>query len=489
VATRQPAGISLEKRRFISEYGKWLEQGTAALFIGAGLSKQAGYPDWRALLKDIAAELHVDLDQEHDLAGVVQWFINKSGKTRARIGQVVKDNFADKTDVPANHRILARLPVRHIWTTNYDRLIERAWELQRRHIDVKALRSDLNISDSWADTTLYKMHGTVAHPAEIVIATDDYELYRRQRGGFLQLLNGHLIGLHFLFLGFSFRDPNIGHLLGLIRETMDETPTQHYAIVRRPKTHVGTDADRIYEYEKSRHSHWIHDLQRYGINCIEVDEYDDVTTLLAELEASVARRSIFVSGSYPEALRDSQRELIETVSAAVGEIIASKDLRLVSGFGAVVGSSVVSGLLGEIYASGIPSLDRKLFLRPFPQMIPSGFDKQSFQQRYREDLIQQAGICVFIGGFRRINGAVEPALGVLQESEIALAEGKVLIPIAATGGAAAEIWTRIKNNGAGASAKLSEDIFKKLGERSMSPADIRATVDEAITSVRQLGIL
>jgi hypothetical protein len=48
-----------------------------------------------------------------------------------------------------------------VWTTNYDKLIERAWELQRRQIEVKAIRADLNISDSWADTTLYKMHGTV----------------------------------------------------------------------------------------------------------------------------------------------------------------------------------------------------------------------------------------------------------------------------------------------------------------------------------------
>jgi hypothetical protein len=76
-------------------------------------------------------------------------------------------------------------------------------------------------------------------------------------------------------------------------------------------------------------------------------------------------------------------------------------------------------------------------------------------------LIQQAGICVFIGGFRRIDGAVEPALGVLQESEIALAEGKVLIPIAATGGAAAEIWTRIKKNGAGGVSEAIRGYFPK----------------------------
>jgi hypothetical protein len=478
----------MERAQFINEYGKCLEQGTGALFIGAGLSKQAGYPDWRTLLKDIATELQINLDQEHDLAGVAQWFINKSGKTRTRIGQLIKESFPDKPDPPASHRILARLPVRHVWTTNYDRLVERAWELQRRQLEVKAIRADLNISDSWADTTLYKMHGTVAHPTEIVIATDDYELYRRKRGGFLQVLNGHLIGLHFLFLGFSFTDPNIGHLLGLIRETMEDTPTQHYAIVRKPKKGTSADAERLFEYDKSRHAHWIHDLQRYGINCIEVNEYEDVTSMLAELEASVARRSIFVSGSYPDGLRDEGRTAVESVASFVGEIIGRMDLRLVSGFGSTVGSAVVAGVLGQLYANGIPALDRKLFLRPFPQVIPTGFNRASFQRRYREDLIQQAGICVFVGGFKRSEGSLEPAPGVLQEFEIAKAQGKVLIPVAATGGSAAAIWSQIKNSGAGSLAKLPDAIFERLGATSASLEEMKATIMDAISSAREARI-
>ena len=66
----------MEKERFIAEFAGWLQQGTAALFVGAGLSRIAGYPDWRTLLKDIADELQIDLDQEHDLAGVAQRYIN-----------------------------------------------------------------------------------------------------------------------------------------------------------------------------------------------------------------------------------------------------------------------------------------------------------------------------------------------------------------------------------------------------------------------------
>ncbi|MGE3779877.1 MAG: SIR2 family protein [Pirellulaceae bacterium] len=468
----------MDRGTFITEYARCLEQGAAAFFVGAGLSRQAGYPDWRTLLKEIAAELKINLDQEHDLAGVAQWYINKSGRQRTRIAQTIKDSFPDKAEVPQAQRIMARLPVRHVWTTNYDRLIERAWELQRRSLDVKSIKSDLSVSSPWADTTLYKMHGSVEHPADIVIATDDYELYRQTRSGFLQVLNGHLIGLHCLFLGFSFTDPNIGHLLSIIRESMGEHATQHYAIVRKPQKGQSKEAEQLLPYELARHAHWVDDLQRYGIDCVEIDEFSEIDSILLELEAAVSRRSVLVSGSYPEDIRDEQRTCIERVATTVGSILAGLGMRLVSGFGLTVGSEVVSGMLGALYAQGVPSLDRSLYLRPFPLVTPEGFDQSAFRRRYREDMIQQAGICVFVGGIRQGANGPEIAPGVIEEYEIAKALGKMIIPVALTGGAAAEIWKRLNADGGATAAHLPDDIFARLGRTD-------ATVNEACAAVRE----
>jgi len=467
----------MDRKRFISEYAQWLEQSTAALFVGAGLSRQAGYPDWRSLLRDIANELKINLDQEHDLAGVAQWYVNKTGRQKTRIAQIVKTSFPDREEVPATHRIMARLPVRYVWTTNYDKLIERAWDLQRRRLDVKAIKSDLSISNPWADTTLYKMHGTIDHAGEIVIATDDYELYRQKRAGFLQILNGHLIALHCLFLGFSFTDPNIGHLLAIIRESMGEHASQHYAIIRRPQKGSGRDADQLWAYECARHAHWVDDMQRYGINCIEIDDYTEVEEILLEIEATVAGRSVFVSGSYPVDVVDQARHRLEEMSSKIGHIIAEKNLRLVSGFGLTVGSAVLSGVLARLYAGGVPSLDRSLFLRPYPQVVPPGFEQAAFHRRYREDMIQQAGICIFVGGMRQGTNGLEIAAGVLQEYEIARALGKVIVPVAASGGAAEEIWKRLSSEGGAGIAGVSEAIFQRLGQTN-------ATVDDAVAAVR-----
>jgi hypothetical protein len=473
----------MDKAQFLNEYGKCLKRGSAALFVGAGLSRQAGYPDWRGLLKGIAADLRIDLRSEHDLAGVAQWYLNKNQRTKAKIGQLIRDSFPDVVDVPESHRVLARLPFRHVWTTNYDNLLERAWTIAGRRMDVKAVRSDLSVFDSWADTTLYKMHGSVAHPSDVVIATDDYELYRRTRSAFVQLLNGHLIGQHFLFLGFGFSDPNIGHLLGIIRETMDVTPTPHYAIVRKPKRGVSSDAEALHDYQVSRHSHWVADMHRYGIECVEVDEFDEIEDLLAGLEGKISSRSVFVSGSYAQGRQDPERSAIERTATILGESIAEMDLRLISGVGAVVGNALVSGFLGRLYTSpNRAALEQRLLLRPFPSTPPGGFTKEAFQRRYREDLIRNAGICVFVGGYKEQNGRLVNGKGVEEEFKIAKASGKVLIPIAATGGTAAAIWHQLQTEANGKGSRLPPEIFARLGNAKLSPEEIGTVVTEAMMS-------
>jgi SIR2-like domain/Sir2- and TIR-associating SLOG family len=141
------------------------------------------------------------------------------------------------------------------------------------------------------------MHGTVEHPSEVVIAKGDYENYRRTRSGFLHLLTGHLVSRHILVLGLSFTDPNLYHLFTVIREAFEETPPEHFAIVRIPKRD-GYDTDDLFKYAKRRHDLWVDDLQNYGIQCVEVDEYDEIDRMLEAVERRLAMGSVMVSGSF-----------------------------------------------------------------------------------------------------------------------------------------------------------------------------------------------
>jgi hypothetical protein len=335
--------------------------GSAAAFIGAGLSQRAGYPGWKRLLRDIAKELGLDVELEHDLAAVAQYHVNRAVGKRNQLARLIAQEFPPKADAPEPFRIVARLPLRHVWTTNYDSLTETAWRNERKLLDVKSRNEDLGVDKPWAHTILYKMHGSVDHPADVVIAKDDYELYRSLRPGFLQVLTGHLASKQLLFLGFSFTDPNLAHLFGSIRESFRENGPEHYAIARKPALGSGINAKKRLKTDQIRHRLWVEDLQRYGIQTLEIDEYEDIDDILREVEMSLALRSVMISGSFPDVLDPAnidRRRQIEAVARGVGRLIAERGKRLVSGFGLVVGSASISGALDVILkedAAAVPA--------------------------------------------------------------------------------------------------------------------------------------
>jgi hypothetical protein len=471
----------MEIGEFINRWSKSLDQGSAAIFIGAGLSRRANYPDWQTLLADIAKELGLDIEAEHDLAAVAQYSLNKAARKRNRLTRLIVDHFPPKPDAPEPFRILARLPVRHIWTTNYDKLAETAWEQERKLLDVKSRNDDLGFDRSWAHATLYKMHGTVDHPAEVVIAKDDYELYRRERPGFLQVLTGHLVTKQMLFLGFSFTDPNLAHLFASIREAFKDDGPEHYAIVRRPKKGNGPGATKRYRTETVRHALWVEDLQRYGIQCVEVDEFENVDEILHAVELRLASRSVFVCGSFPDTISNDDRRYIEAMAREIGRAIAQEEKRLVSGFGLVVGSAVLAGALEIILAEAAPNLEKGLLLRPFPQTIPKGLKKADFYKRYRDTMVQQAGICIFIGGLKDSGKAqLVIADGVLEEFNATQELDRVAVPIGATGGAARWIWETLARDAAYTLPGLNRKEFNQLNMDGLSPADAAKLVTKVL---------
>lgn len=472
----------MTREKLVKDWARALENGSASVFIGAGLSRRAGYPDWRKLLKDIADELNLDIAEEHDLAAVAQYSLNKATGKRTKLTKLIVDEFPYKPDAPEPFRILARLPLRHVWTTNYDKLPEAAWAEERKLLDVKSRNADLGVENPYAQAVLYKMHGTVDHPAEVVIAKDDYELYRRERPAFLQILSGQFVTRQFLFLGFSFTDPNISHLFANIREAFKENGPQHYAIVCRPKLGTGKGARKRWETDKVRHGLWVEDLQRYGIHCVEIDEFEDVDAVLSDVEIALARRSVFVSGSLPINAPNDQRERVEAISREIGRVVAESEKRLISGFGLTVGSATLAGALGVVLKQATPNLDKSLLLRPFAQEAPAGMTLENYQRQYREGMVRHAGVCVFIAGLKDLSGKVVVANGVLEEAKIAKAADRVLIPIGCSGGAAEKLWQEMKRDRI-LPLGLSTKDFERLNDPAAAASKIAKIVGKAISAL------
>src|SRR5258707_12831967 len=111
---------------FLKEYSRALREGDAAMFVGAGISRAAGYVDWKQLLKEIAEELELDIDRESDLVALAQFHVNHR-QGRDRLSQLLIDEFLEDVELTHSHHLIASLPVHTIWTTNYDDLLDVAF--------------------------------------------------------------------------------------------------------------------------------------------------------------------------------------------------------------------------------------------------------------------------------------------------------------------------------------------------------------------------
>jgi Sir2- and TIR-associating SLOG family/SIR2-like domain len=423
------------RERFLKEFPKAVADDAAAIFVGAGVSIGAGYPSWKELLQDIGEELGVRSSDVLDLAALAQWSISRSaGKTR--ILTVIRNEVGADKPVPVPLEVIARLPIRNIWTTNYDRLIERAFGAIGRPIDTISASSDLAIRTRPGAARLYKMHGSVDRLDDIVISTDDYELYRNKRGAFLPLLQAHMTSFSILFVGLSFTDPNIRHVLSLIRETFHTAPPEHFAIVRPPHRAEYLSDDE-FNARLTQHNLWAADLLRYGLQVVEIDRYDEVPELLQDIERRVATNRVWVSGSWP--MEDNRSSYAAEIAMRVGHELGSAGFDLVSGSGVTISAAAVSGFLDALQRAGSWDLERRLLVRPFPQPVTGARPNQKQWEALRAEMARVSGAIVFIGGAKLQNGELVESEGVLDERAAADRVGAFLLPVGASGGAAKAI--------------------------------------------------
>lgn len=442
--------MNRELSTFIAKYVEEIENNNAAVFVGAGFSKSAGYADWKSLLKDIALELGLDIDREQDLVSLAQYHCTENGN-RADINTMLVKEFSAKKEISENHRILSRLPIFSYWTTNYDSLIEDALSEAQKAVDVKHNNSHLSVTIPGRDAVVYKMHGDKSCPNDTIIIKDDYEKYYRVHAPFLTALSGDLISKTFLFLGFSFSDPNINYILSRLRiDYGEQNIKKHYAIMRKVCRSDYKD-DNIgkadYEYAKRKHELFVSDLKRYNIKALLIDDYSEITSILREIEKRINRKNIFISGSAAEYGEYDGKEASEFIQL-LSKALIKKGYNLISGFGLGVGSDVIIGALNEIYMNCRTINKERLLLRPFPQGIENDDTRNKLWTQYREDMISRAGISIFIFGNKMdsASGNIVCANGVKSEYEIAKKHDNLIVPIGCTGYVANEIWNDVAAN-------------------------------------------
>lgn len=409
--------VGLAARAHALEFAAYVQSHQAALFVGAGLSRSAGMPDWKELLSEQAHLIGLDIDRVSDYPALAQYIVNADAGNKSLLENHIHLKLLAPPSLQAVHRELARLPIDTIWTTNYDGVLELAYQAKLPGVKVgdRSLLAGLPPSG----VTIYKMHGTIVpQPIDLVITQDDYEYYSLRYPLMCRQLVADFTSKSFLFLGFSFTDPNVRFILGQVRALLANSTRSHYFVYR-----VSTD-----HHLQREHDLWLQDLRRHGIKGIPVRDYAEVPSLLESIRREALARSVLISGSY-DAFD------LESVCQALGREIARRGLILLSGEGRNVATFISEGAFNYLIDSGKKYSDQIQLFR-----VPR-FARRHMNERYRKyyrlRMIERARVAVVIAG----------AGGTLEEVDLCVSNNVPVLPLAWTGGTAAATWQRLSTGG------------------------------------------
>lgn len=425
--------MSLSRLDLVTAVGDACDLGNGAIFVGAGMSKAAGLPDWVGLLEVPQRESDVPNSPEMmaDLPLLAEYILVEGQYTRERLEQhILQQVHTMDADPTAMHRALARLPVDQIWTTNYDPLIEQAAETSR----VISVDDDIQLIGA-SRQVIIKMHGSIdpgpppQWASAPVITRSDFETYETDHRRTWAMLQASYLSKTFLFLGFSFADPNVEILQRLSRIHGTAAGNRHVTIMRRP-----SDA----EPEVQRfHDLRVRDLEATGVRVHEIDEFAELDPILTALVRRTRPPRLFISGS------DKGVGNHNECCIAIAQSLADKTAWELCSLGGHSGWRTSQAVARIQRAEGTYKAASLVFHFRRKAGAPPEMDERVgtavFTDLEREPLVhglldESRAVLVIAGGDR-----------TREEIEWSTSYGAGVVPLATSGGAAYEYWERHKS--------------------------------------------
>lgn len=367
-----------ELEMFINLVTETILQNNLSLFLGAGSSMQYNAMNWNELINKVYSGCkqwgNTERAQYAELSG-----IDVKSEVAKEISLVKVD--ANKEDTYLNY--LLNFDYKSLWTTNYDCVIEEVLSKKGKNYIPIYQYSDFQKLSFPGGYFLFKINGSFISPDTIVITHEDFIEYKKTHEAYLILLKRELLCNSFLFLGCSFDDDIlrmcIKDILNCIDNSRENYSTNHFAI--------------IVENNKKKMDFISKDLAKYyNINCLKINNTQTAYLAAYCIALKVKYSSVFVSGA-KMFTRNSREENIgkklcqDLVSAFMK--LTDFPFKFISGMGMSIGH-FISGTIKQKCKN--KNLNRYLQMEPFP------FTDREANDKHREDMINKAGIFIFIYG-------------------------------------------------------------------------------------------
>lgn len=489
---------------FVENLAEAHRKGELALFVGAGVSKAAGLPGLPDILNELSKRFFVYKGEGMDFTLYTQHCANEGQEASVKL--CICNYLKEKE--PTNRDLIdkiVKLNFRTIWSTNYDSLIEDCHK--EKHVRLSPIKNERDLISARGSHAgiLYKIHGDIDSPADIVITKSDFEDFNKPL--MLSFLKRDLITVPFLFIGYSFDDNLILRQIAEVRKCMGGLLQKHYAIFRReiPKTDSVTSTSKSAKGETSQankassvvdspsrtaetvhmqtsgktphEAQSLHEAQcqstprktneasdpqtlfikdlkhRYGIESLLVDEFSDIPKVLEEIYAKSTAKNVFISGSFYQ-MDSKSFAFADELSAQLTRALLEEGYNIYTGIGKGLGA-LITGYAHEYLATHEISTyeaNKRLVMRPYPFHLKlTEFQKEEFRKHMQSD----CSAAIFL--FGQSKGTSERkekyakssdmsghySEGVFQEFCIADAEHRLVIPVPETGYEASIIYTKM----------------------------------------------
>ena len=204
--------------RFLAEE---LEKGKLVVFVGAGVSKNSGLPDWKELIKDYAEYRGIKKFTSKEYLTIPEEVFERYSSLKYY--EIVEKTFSGKYFPNSIHRILKEMDLTYIITTNYDTLIED----EIKNLQVVSKDEDLPYTSS--NKMLIKMHGDFKNK-NIVLKKSDYDNYEKNFQLISTLIKGLFTTNTILFIGYSYNDTNVQQIMNWIKEILKEETRKAFLV-------------------------------------------------------------------------------------------------------------------------------------------------------------------------------------------------------------------------------------------------------------------
>jgi hypothetical protein len=265
-----------EQSSEIDELARAIRRRSAVLFVGAGVSMSVGLPSWQSLVQHMAEELNLprEIVDNGDVTyqTLAEFYRLQAGSIGPLRSWMDRQWHVSRETVEQSrlHKLIVELNFPVIYTTNYDRNLELAFDIHGCSYNRIANARDIAAAKSSA-TQIVKFHGDFDDDASLVLAETDY-FNRLSFDSPLDVkFRADALGSTILFVGYSMSDVNIRLLLHRLWQTWAQSGYER----DRPRSFVFMPAASVVQEAV---------LGNWGITMLhgQVDEPSEALTLFLD---------------------------------------------------------------------------------------------------------------------------------------------------------------------------------------------------------------